>query len=110
MGIAVQYARPKGSDKHHKDFEVFIKGISGGTTEDTLRAHFSGCGEIESLRIPKNQQGQAKGVAFITFKTEDAVSKAVELNEQKLDDLVLIVEKSARDKGKGKGKGKGKNK
>jgi len=111
--IAVQYATPKGSvhgEKRNEDFDVFIKGISASTTEDALRAHFSACGEVESLRIPKTLQGEAKGVAFITFTTQDAVSKAVEMNEQKLGDLVLIVEKSSRgDKGKGKGKGKNKD-
>merc|ERR1712048_244536 len=78
-------------------------------TEDAVREHFAACGRIQNLRLPQNSEGQAKGVAFITFQTAEALANAIELDGKKFGDVTLVVEKAGgAEKGKGKSKGQGK--
>merc|ERR1712087_65418 len=90
--------------------EACIKGFSPTTSDDDIRQLFTPCGEVNTVRIPKNEDGEPKGVAFITFKTEDALAKAVELNNTQLGGRTIVVEKAAQNKGQGKGKSKDKDK
>merc|ERR1712060_610699 len=105
--IRVQYAS-KEKDKEQV-FEAFVKGFSQTVTDDFVKGVFATCGEIDSLRLPRNAEGEVKGVAFIRFRTEESLNKALELNNTKVADRVLAVEKATSDNGKGKGKGKGKD-
>merc|ERR1712085_25807 len=78
---------------------------------------FAECGEIDRLNMPMNDEGRPKGIAFITYKSEEAVAKALEFNETDYGGRTLKVNKAGdrpakgKDKdGKGKdGKGKGKD-
>ena len=74
-------------------------------TEEDVRSFFSECGEILGVRIPKNQEGEAKGVVFVSFATEANMDKAVELNGNKLKDFVVEVERS-HSKGERREEGK----
>merc|ERR1712176_1709860 len=83
-------------------------------TEDALKDKFSECGEIVSFRMPLNDEGKPRGIAFIEFKDKDACDKALKLNESDMDCRWLSVKMSGDGKGKGKdgkdGKSKGKGK
>jgi len=98
---------PKG-----EGFEAFAKGFPATVKEEKVKAHFSPCGEIIRLKIREGEEGKSKGSAFVTFQTQEALDKAVELDGQQFDDIEgsKIFIEAARGKGDGKGKGKGKDK
>merc|ERR1712187_1031356 len=71
------------------------------------------CGEIERLSLLKNDEGNIKGIAFIQFKSSDAIEKALKYDSQEYGGRTIYVSK-AGDGGKGgkdgkDGKGKGKD-
>eukprot|EP00928_Gymnodinium_smaydae_P022244 TRINITY_DN1873_c0_g1_i1.p1 TRINITY_DN1873_c0_g1~~TRINITY_DN1873_c0_g1_i1.p1 ORF type:complete len:460 (-),score=143.66 TRINITY_DN1873_c0_g1_i1:354-1733(-) len=98
-------------------FEVFVSGLPFETDEAILRKDFAECGEIVSMNMLKKEDGSCRGVAFVTYKTEEAVRKACEFNNTEYGSRWIQVEKSGERKGidrkgdkGGKGKGKGKDK
>merc|ERR1712032_1175378 len=63
--------------------------------------------------MPKNEEGKARGIAFITFKTAEGVTQALKYDGDEYGGRTLKVNKAGEkgDKGKGKdGKDKGKGK
>merc|ERR1719444_237643 len=60
---------------------VFVRGLPFGTTEDVLTKDFSECGEIESLRMPLNDEGACRGIAFIKYSNKEGMDKAMAFNE-----------------------------
>merc|ERR1712187_124686 len=108
-------AKGKGKDgKGNKEFEVFVGGLPFSATEDAVKEKFAECGEIVNFRMPLNDEGQPRGIAFIEFKDKDACDKALKHNESDMDGRWLSVKMSGDGKGKGKegkdGKSKGKGK
>merc|ERR1712151_1271234 len=83
-------------------FEVFVGGLPFSTTEEALKEKFAECGEIANFRMPLNDEGQPRGIAFIEFKDKDACDKALKLNESDMDGRWLSVKMSGDSKGKGK--------
>jgi RNA recognition motif-containing protein len=105
-----------GKGKGNSEFEVFVGGVPESATEDSLKKAFGECGEIDRLRLPLNEEGKPKGIAFIQFKDKDSCDKAVAMTDTDMDGSSLRVKMSGDGKGKGKdgkgkdGKGKGKGK
>jgi len=98
-------AKGKGKGKN-KELEVFIGGLPFSTTEDVLRKDFEECGEIVNFRMPYNDEGNSRGIAFCEYATKEGVEKALKFNETEYGGRYLSVRMSGDDKGKGKGKGK----
>merc|ERR1719230_1711480 len=99
----------KGQGKGSNELTAFVKGLPFATDEEGLRKDFAECGEIESLRMPLNDEGQCKGIAFITYKAKEGLEKAKEFNETEYGGRTIYVEQAGQG-GKGKdGKGKGKD-
>lgn len=63
--------------KSNKDFEVFVGGLPYATEESVLRKDFEDCGPILSLRMPVNDEGQSKGIAFIEYGDKESCDKAL---------------------------------
>merc|ERR1712048_1123788 len=91
---------------------VFVRGLPFGTTEDVLKKDFAECGEIDTLRMPLNDEGQCKGIAFIKYKSKEGCDKAKEFDATDYGGRTIYVSMAGEGKGdKGKGKdGKGKDK
>merc|ERR1712113_1252689 len=101
----------KGKGKGNKEFEVFVGGLPFATTEEALKKDFAECGEIVSFRMPLNDEGNARGIAFIEFKDKEACEKALKFHETDYGGRSLSVKMSGDGGGKGKddkSKGKGK--
>merc|ERR1712136_645923 len=97
----------KGKGKSNPEVTVFVRGLPFETQEATLKKDFAECGEIESLRMPLNDEGSCKGIAFITYKDKDACDKAKEFNLTDYGGRTIYVEMAGEGGGKGKdGKGK----
>merc|ERR1711959_220574 len=119
MGGKGKDAKGKGKGKDGKDGgksrdenTVFVRGLPFATTEEALKKDFVECGEIVSLRMPLNDEGSCRGIAFIKFSDKDGMDKAIKFNETDYGGRTIFVSDAA-DKPEGKGKdgsdGKGKD-
>ena len=54
--------------------QVFVGNLAYGSTEDQLRDFMAPHGTVESVRIPKNANGQSKSVGFVDFSTKASTS------------------------------------
>ena len=60
-------------------YEIFIKYLPYDTQEDALASYFSECGDIVGKpRLMRHaQSGQCKGIGWITFATQEALTEAL---------------------------------
>merc|ERR1712019_128399 len=87
---------------------VFVRGLPFATTEESLKKDFADCGEIVSLRMPLNDEGSCRGIAFIKYSDKEGMDKAIAFNETDYGGRTISVTDAA-DKPDGKAKGKGKD-
>jgi len=103
----------KGKGDRNDALTVRVVGLSWDLSQETVEKDFKECGEVTRCVMPKNEEGRPKGFAFIEFKDEEGLKKALEFNEQEYGGRTIYVSKAddAGSKGKdGKGKdGKGKD-
>lgn len=60
-----------------KQDTVYVENLGSSITEEDLREWFQGCGNIVDVRIPEDRVTRRKrGIAFITFDSEQAAQKA----------------------------------
>ncbi|XP_016495331.2 phragmoplastin interacting protein 1-like [Nicotiana tabacum] len=79
--------------------KVYVGGIPYYSTEDDIRSYFEGCGtitEVDCMNFPDS--GKFRGIVIITFKTEAAAKRAMELDGSDMGGLFLKIQsyKSAR--------------
>ena len=78
---------------------VFVGGMPFGYTEGMIREYWEYCGPIESLDIMTfPDTGRFKGIAFITFATDEAYESALSFNGTECDGQILKVQKCKADK------------
>jgi len=100
----------KGKGSQNDELTVCIRGLSYSLDAETVEKDFAECGELVSCRCLKNEDGQLRGIAFVEFKDDEAVKKALEFNETEYSGRTIYVSKAGDREGKGKGKdGKGKD-
>lgn len=59
--------------------EVYLGGIPQDASEEDLKGFCESIGEVTEVRIMKGKDsGEGKGYAFVTFRTKDLASKAIE--------------------------------
>jgi len=95
-----------GKGDRNDELTVFVGGLSYSVTEETFKKDFAECGEIASIRFPLNDEGTSKGFAFVEYKDEEGMKKAMEFNETEYAGRWLSVKKAGDKAEKGKGKGK----
>lgn len=80
---------PSGSTERR----VFVGGMPFGYEEADVLDYWSYCGEVESLDMMKfPDTGRFKGIAFITFKTEEGYNAALDCNGTTIDEMQIKVE------------------
>lgn len=108
-------------DRETNKKSVFIGHVPFDMTEEELRDVFLSCGAIHHVRIPRDEKGKGRGIAYVTFEDEESIDFALKFNKAEVRGQVLLVERSNPAKGekikkkkaeaaKQKGKGKGKPK
>merc|ERR1711877_85815 len=97
----------KDGGKGRDENTVFVRGLPFATTEEALKKDFAECGEIVSLRMPLNDEGSCRGIAFIKYSDKEGMDKAIAFNETDYGGRTISVTDAA-DKPEGKAKGKGK--
>merc|ERR1712066_956284 len=89
---------------------VFVRGLPFATTEEALKKDFAECGEIVSLRMPLNDEGSCRGIAFIKYSDKESCDKAIKFNETDYGGRTIYCSMAGDNEGKGKGKAEGKGK
>merc|ERR1712031_131924 len=100
--------KSKGKDGGNDENTVFVRGLPFAATEEALKKDFAECGEIVSLRMPLNDEGSCRGIAFIKYSDKEGMDKAIKFNETDYGGRTISVTDAA-DKPEGKAKGKGKD-
>lgn len=60
---------------------IYVGNVDYGSTVDELEAHFRCCGAIKRITILVNKlTGHPKGIAYVEFRSRDAVVAAVALD------------------------------
>ncbi|KAL6067909.1 La protein 1 [Balamuthia mandrillaris] len=72
---------------------IYAKGFPKDSTIEDLHEFFSKVGEVLSVRMRRNKDKSFKGSAFIEFKTEEDVSKAVSEKHAYKDNELLVLTK-----------------
>jgi len=103
-------SKGKGKDGgKSKEFEIFVGGLPWETEEAVLKKDFAECGEIVALRMPLNDEGKARGIAFVEYTNQESVDKALKFHETEYGGRTISVRKAGEpapakgEKGKGKG-------
>jgi RNA recognition motif-containing protein len=74
--------------------EVHVTGIDFSLTEADLKEVFGKYGTVERVRLLEKLNGESKGAGFISFKTKEEATAALDLDKTKLKSRVLTVERS----------------
>ncbi|EQC35661.1 hypothetical protein SDRG_06944 [Saprolegnia diclina VS20] len=62
---------------------VYVEGISYDADESALVSHFSACGAVKEVRMPRYQDsGKPRGYAHIVFDSDKAAKKALAMDGQ----------------------------
>jgi len=71
------------AEKKKSKFCVFVGNLPYVIEEEELRTHFSTVGEIDYVRIIRDQDGiRSKGFAYVNFCDVEAMHRAIQLNEK----------------------------
>ncbi|CAM6086307.1 unnamed protein product [Calypogeia fissa] len=74
--------------------KVVVGGMPYYCTEDDIHDYFTECGEISELDcMTFPDTGKFRGIAFITFKTEEGAAKALEYDGEDMGGRFLKIEK-----------------
>ena len=82
--------------KFSHPFEVFVNCINEHSTRDSLYHYFKDFGEVANIFIPRIGNGQyaeAKGYAFVAFKSDAAVDKLMSLDDHEVSQLFYFEKK-----------------
>jgi cold-inducible RNA-binding protein len=73
--------------------KLYVGGISYGTSEDALKAHFAQAGNVESASIIMDKMtGRSKGFGFVQMTTDAEADNAINMfNGKELDGRTLTV-------------------
>ncbi|EAR99037.1 hypothetical protein TTHERM_00384810 (macronuclear) [Tetrahymena thermophila SB210] len=75
--------------------EVIVKGLSFDANENDISNYFDQkCGQVSKVKLLMNSQGRSKGIAFVSFETEEGYNKALEMNNSEFMGRYLIIEKT----------------
>jgi len=99
-----------GGIQEGNDLTAFIRGLPWAADEEKLQRDFSECGEIDKIKLPKNEEGKSRGMAFVKFLTQEGVDAAMKFDNTDYGGRTIYVTKAGENtQGAGKdGKGKGK--
>merc|ERR1740130_32817 len=105
----VHPARAKAAPKN-TELTAFIRGLPWAATQESLEKDFTECGAIESIKMPKNEDGKPRGFAFVEFVAQEGFDAAMKFDSTMYGGRTIYVCKAGENtQGNGKdGKAKGK--
>lgn len=87
-------AESDGKDADEELFRVLIGGLPATVDEKVLRKHFKACGKIKGVKLVQDSRLRFRGVAFVTFASQEAVDAALALDGCELAGKVINVKKA----------------
>ncbi|XP_014805973.1 PREDICTED: RNA-binding protein 34 [Calidris pugnax] len=73
------------TSSHDNKRSVFLGNLSYDISDDSVREHFSVCGDVVAVRIVRDRRtGLGKGFGYVLFENTDAVHLALKLNDSVL--------------------------
>jgi cold-inducible RNA-binding protein len=89
--------------------KLFVGNLSFNTEESTLQDLFSQAGQVESVRVMRDQAtGRSRGFGFVEMASEDAARAAIEkFNETEIDGRRVAVNEARPPAQGGGGRGFG---
>jgi len=60
--------------------KVYVGGLPFSAGKTQVREHFQSCGEIDWLHMPMDAKERTRGIAFISFWSQESVDTALQLN------------------------------
>jgi len=82
------------SDKHRLEpgSSVMVSNLEPDVTEDDVKDIFAQIGNVKSVQLMYNKEGQSQGTAEVTFRAKDDAEKAVtEYNEAEVDGKIMYL-------------------
>lgn len=77
------YNIDRSATKHKEDLNVFVKNIEKSVTHKEFHDHFAQFGNITSLKIAEDDEGESLGYGFVLYETPEEATKAIELTNGK---------------------------
>jgi len=68
------------TSKDKDQLKVYVGGLPFGCGKTDVREHFQKCGEIDWLHMPMDGRERSRGIAFISYWTQESVDAALKLN------------------------------
>uniref|UniRef100_M4C174 RRM domain-containing protein n=1 Tax=Hyaloperonospora arabidopsidis (strain Emoy2) TaxID=559515 RepID=M4C174_HYAAE len=102
-GKKTEEEQPQGEEDGHLKEEidrkteatVYVEGIPYRATESDLVTHFTSCGTVREVRMPRYQDsGKPRGYAHVVFDDEVALEKALLLDKSYLFQRYLSIERA----------------
>ncbi|KAK2434060.1 UBP1-associated protein 2A [Trifolium repens] len=88
------------ADRDTSRRKLFVRGLSGETTTDTLSSIFSSYGELdEAIVIFDKNTGRSKGYGFVVFKHVDGAILALKEPSKKIDGRMTVTQLAAAGSG-----------
>jgi len=83
--------------------KIFVGGLSWNTNSEGLKSAFEHAGDVVDAKVIEDREtGRSRGFGFVTFRSSDAVTKALSLNGTDLDGRTIRVDRaSARSNARG---------
>ena len=70
---------------NEEDRKMFVGGLPQDVSQDDLKDYFGQFGELESVQIMKDPlTGRSRGFAFLIYKVEESMKKAIENKDHML--------------------------
>lgn len=75
--------------------KLFIGSLDWDSTDEDLKAHFEGIGDVEEAVVIRDPAGRSKGFGFVTYVNDGDAEKAVEeLNGSTLGKREIVVDEA----------------
>ena len=75
--------------------KLFVGSLPWSVNNDSLRELFAQYGEItDAVVIMDRDSGRSKGFGFVTFTTEEAAQKALEMDGKEVEGRTIVVNKA----------------
>ena len=56
---------------------MWVGNIDWDSTEQEIETHLKEVGEVDSVKMPKNEEGKSRGFAFVVFKDKEIAEAAM---------------------------------
>ncbi|KAM3864901.1 RNA-binding protein 34 [Diretmus argenteus] len=93
----IRVDRVTGDSSHDHKRSIFVGNLSFEINELAFRRHFEECGEVEAVRLVRDQNsGMGKGFGYVLFESADSVQLALKLDGSSLEGRSVRVKRSMK--------------